>query len=135
MAWLLRLRAQGYALTCRGCYGPPPSLRDTMPKAKPTQVIVHRIELQEKEREYLEALQTTQSIKNLAIGGAAVGVTAVGFMSYKAWKEWRLDEEGSMLDMLTKSGRDKLLNRSAEEGAGSVLKELLFDPFNLNPFW
>ena len=32
-----------------------------MPKQKPTQVIVHRIELQEKEREYLEALQTTRS--------------------------------------------------------------------------
>ena len=28
-----------------------------MPKAKPTQVIVHRIELQEKEREMLEGIQ------------------------------------------------------------------------------
>ena len=106
-----------------------------MPKAKPTQVIVHRIELQEKEREYLEALQTTQSIKNMAIGGAALGVTAVGFMSYKAWKEWRLDEEGTMLDMLTKDGRNKLLNRAEGEGVGTVLKEMIFDPFNLNPFW
>ena len=44
-----------------------------MPKSKPTQVIVHRIELQEKEREMLDAFATTQALKNAGIAVAAVG--------------------------------------------------------------
>ena len=51
-----------------------------MPKAKPTQVIVHRIELQEKERDMLETLVVGKTVKNLvepAIAAAA---------AYTAWK-------------------------------------------------
>ena len=48
-----------------------------MPKAKPTQVIVHRIELQSKEREMLEGLVLTKSINNIlwpVVGaGSAIG--------------------------------------------------------------
>jgi len=53
-----------------------------MPKSKPTQVIVHRIELQEKERELIEGVlkakeaeQYTASAKNITfpiVAGAAV---------------------------------------------------------------
>ena len=58
-----------------------------MPKAKPTQVIVHRIELQEKEREMLEAVVVGQTVKNVVL--PAAGVAAVGsaaYLSYKALK-------------------------------------------------
>jgi len=66
-----------------------------MPKAKPTQVIVHRIELQEKERDMLEAVVVGQTVKNVVL--PAAGVAAVGsaaYLSYKALKaafEWGED--------------------------------------------
>ena len=102
-----------------------------MPKAKPTQVIVHRIELQEKEREYLETLQTTQSYKNMAIAGTAVAASTLGYLGYKGWMKWRLDEEASILDILSKQGRADFLKRAEEEGNWTALKEVFFDPFNL----
>jgi len=58
-----------------------------MPKAKPTQVIVHRIELQEKEREMLELVTGARVVRDvvtpLAIAG---GVGAASYVSYKALK-------------------------------------------------
>jgi len=58
-----------------------------MPKAKPTQVIVHRIELQEKERDMLEAVVAGQTVKNVVVP-AAVGtaVVSASYLSYKALK-------------------------------------------------
>ena len=48
-----------------------------MPKAKPSQVIVHRIEFQEKERDILEMYTMSKSINNLlwpVVGaGSAIG--------------------------------------------------------------
>lgn len=59
-----------------------------MPKSKPTQVIVHRIELQEKEREALEAIVAGQTVKNVVVPVAIVGgVGAAGYLGYKALKE------------------------------------------------
>jgi len=59
-----------------------------MPKAKPTQVIVHRIELQEKERDMLEAVVAGQTVKNVVVPVAiAGGVGAAGYLGYKALKE------------------------------------------------
>jgi len=58
-----------------------------MPKAKPTQVIVHRIELQEKERDALETIVAGQTVKNVvvpAVQGAAVA--SASYLSYKALK-------------------------------------------------
>ena len=106
-----------------------------MPKAKPTQVIVHRIELQEKEREYLEALQTTQSIKNLGYTAAAVSVPLLGFMSYKAFKLWAGQEEGTILDIFTNEGRDKIQENFKEDGFWKTYLPVLFDPLGINPFW
>lgn len=58
-----------------------------MPKAKPTQVIVHRIELQSKEREALEALVVGQTVKNVVVPTAVVaGVGSAAYLSYKALK-------------------------------------------------
>ena len=78
-----------------------------MPKARPTQVIVHRIELQEKERELIEAITTTQTMKNLAYAGAAVGITAVGYLGWKTFHEVKTGDEASIFNLLTKEGRNK----------------------------
>ena len=59
-----------------------------MPKAKPTQVIVHRIELQEKERDALEAVvgaKVAKDVGQTVAIGAGVGVGA--YLAYKALKE------------------------------------------------
>jgi len=99
-----------------------------MPKAKPTQVIVHRIELQEKEREFLETLQTTQSIKNLAYAGSAVGVTAVGYLGYKTVHQWLNSEEPSVLNILNGTSRDKVVELAKEEGILSALWKVATTP-------
>lgn len=66
-----------------------------MPKAKPTQVIVHRIELQEKEREALEAVIAGQVTKNivqpLAISSAVVAGSYLGYKSLKSAYKWGED--------------------------------------------
>ena len=59
-----------------------------MPKAKPTQVIVHRIELQEKERDMLELYVAGRTAKNL-VEPITAGVTAyVAYKSSKHLYEW-----------------------------------------------
>ena len=70
-----------------------------MPKAKPDQVVVHRIEFNNKEREMLEAYVGGTVVKNavqpLAI---AAGVGSVAYIGYKAaraaygWTEDIVDE-------------------------------------------
>jgi len=45
-----------------------------MPKRKPDQVIVHRLELQDKEREALELFVASTSVKNVGIGVGAVAL-------------------------------------------------------------
>jgi len=70
-----------------------------MPKAKPTQVIVHRIELQEKERDALEAIVAGQTVKNVVVPiVAGAGIASASYLSYKAlkaafdWGEDAIDE-------------------------------------------
>ena len=56
-----------------------------MARAKPTHVIIHRIELQEKEREYMEQVVAGQTVKNIVVPVAVVGgVGAAGYLGYKA---------------------------------------------------
>ena len=75
-----------------------------MPKAKPTQVIVHRIELQEKERDMLEAVAVTKSISNVLIPTAAIaGVGVAGYIGYKAanaFFDWGEDVVDGVKDLL-----------------------------------
>jgi hypothetical protein len=59
-----------------------------MPKAKPTQVIVHRIELQEKEREMLETLVAGKTVKNLVEPAVAVAGAYVAYKSAYALYNW-----------------------------------------------
>ena len=70
-----------------------------MPKAKPTQVIVHRIELQEKERDLLESVVVGNTVKNIGQGVALpAAVVAGSYLSYKGlkaaygWGEDLIDE-------------------------------------------
>ena len=58
-----------------------------MPKAKPSQVIVHRIELQGKERELLEAYIGGSIVKNAVVPAAVVAaVGSASYIGYKATK-------------------------------------------------
>jgi hypothetical protein len=62
-----------------------------MPKAKPTQVIVHRIEFQEKERDILEMYAASKAINNLLEPAAAVGAVYVSYKVGKAAYGWGED--------------------------------------------
>lgn len=74
-----------------------------MPKAKPDQVVVHRIELQEKERDALEAYVAGQTVKNVVLPATlAVGVGVAGFIGYKAAKSaynWGQDAFDDLKDL------------------------------------
>ena len=74
-----------------------------MPKAKPDQVIVHRIELQEKERELIEPLIKAKEIEQ--VGKTVTSVITAGALGvgvYVAW--WTTD---AMFGWMNKA-RDKL---------------------------
>ena len=86
-----------------------------MPKAKPTQVIVHRIELQEKEREALDALIVGQTVKNVVMPTAVVvGVGSAAYISYKALKatyEWGQDMVDDIQDLVSSEKFEPILGK------------------------
>ena len=74
-----------------------------MPRAKPTHVIVHRIELQEKERELLEPFVKAKEVEQYGKTAATVAAAgALGVGVYVAW--WTTD---AMFGWMSKAG-DKL---------------------------
>jgi len=87
-----------------------------MPKAKPTQVIVHRIELQEKERDALDAYIAGSTVKNIVVPTAIVaGVGAAGYIGYKTLKsayDWGEDLVDELVD-----------GYNAHKGAADVILE------------
>ena len=83
-----------------------------MPKAKPTQVFVHRIELQEKEWEMLETAVSAKAVRNL-LEPAIAGVTAyVAYKSGRALYDWGED----IFDGVRERTREQLNNIKAGEG-------------------
>lgn len=66
-----------------------------MPKARPDQVITHRIELQGKEREMLEAWIGGSIVKNsllpVAVVGAVGSASYIGYKTAKALAGWTED--------------------------------------------
>ncbi len=66
-----------------------------MPKAKPDQVVVHRIEMNEKERELLEAWVGGSIVKNavtpLAIAAGVGSASYIGYKTAKALAGWTDD--------------------------------------------
>lgn len=60
-------------------------------KSKPSQVIVHRIELQEYERTLLEKVAVGKQVESYAKGaGYAVAAASLGVGAYVSW--WTLDK-------------------------------------------
>ncbi len=56
-----------------------------MARAKPTHVIIHRIEMQEKEREYMETYLAGKTVQNIVVPAAiTAGVAGAGYLGYKA---------------------------------------------------
>ena len=76
-----------------------------MPKAKPDQVIIHRIELQEREREMLDSFIMTMNVKNLGSGlGAIIGSLsnasiAGTILLGSVWAAIMLEIEGAKSDI------------------------------------
>ena len=101
-----------------------------MPKSKPTQVIVHRIELQDTEREMAEALVASKTINNIAnsINGlvAAAGITAVGYLGVKWWAQQQGNEDASLWDLA--NNPDKLKKLAEEEGLWGGLWKVVTTP-------
>ena len=66
-----------------------------MPKAKPTQVIVHRIELQEKERELVEGALVAKGVKDVSnalfVPVLVSGGLYIGYKYAKAIGQWGQD--------------------------------------------
>ena len=62
-----------------------------MPKAKPTQVIVHRIELQETERKLAERYVNAKSVESVGKGALYIGGVVIGAgVLYVGW--WTLEK-------------------------------------------
>ena len=61
-----------------------------MPKSKPTQVIVHRLELQDTERDLATAYVATKSLENVSKSiqgiGIGVGMVVVTYFGIKVWQ-------------------------------------------------
>ena len=98
-----------------------------MPKAKPTQVIVHRIELQSKEREALEALVVGQTVKNVVVP-AAVGaaVVSASYLSYKALKQaydWGEDIVDTIPDLYEKYAPEGA--KPSQDGSAQAVEDYL----------
>jgi len=89
-----------------------------MPKAKPTQVIVHRIELQEKERDMMEVLVAGKTARNLVEPAIAVGGVWIAYKSAKAihgWGEDWYDRVQDRLAILNMDNEDYSATDAAKE--------------------
>ena len=84
-----------------------------MPKAKPDQVIVHRIELQGKEREILEAYAGAQAVKAIALPAIGAGTLYVGYKAARAAYGWTED----IVDDVKK----KVYENTVERGENAVV--------------
>jgi hypothetical protein len=73
-----------------------------MPKAKPTQVILHRVEFNEKERDMLETIVVGKTVKNVvvpvAITAGVVSASYIGYKSAKSYFDWTDDIAQDMKD-------------------------------------
>ena len=86
-----------------------------MPKAKPDQVIVHRIELQGKERELLEVMAVAQATKNIVMPVAVVGgvgaASYIGYKSAKALAGWTEDLFDDLKEMVNDGVLEPVLGK------------------------
>ena len=83
-----------------------------MPKAKPDTVFVHRIELQEKEREMLETAVAAKAVSNLAMPVVAGAGVYAGYKVGKAAFGWAED----IYDGLRERTREQMDSIKAGDG-------------------
>lgn len=73
-----------------------------MPKSKPDSVVTHRIELNNKEREYLDRISAGYAVKNavipVAVTGAVVAGSYIAYKSAKSFFEWGADLVDGVID-------------------------------------
>jgi hypothetical protein len=111
-----------------------------IPKAKPDVVYIHRIELQEKERDMLETLVVGKTVKNVvvpvAITAGVVSATYIGYKSAKAFLDWGTDA----IDEVKNSYGGMALNAMHNSPSGIPVVgpfvkvgELLFSAFTTSP--
>ena len=94
-----------------------------MPKAKPDQVVIHRIEFQEREREMLEMIAASITAKNI---GQTVNATLSPITKASvAGVAWSI----ALLSAFTLSQSEKAQSLASESVEGA-----LWDSF-LGPFW
>ena len=88
-----------------------------MPKAKPDNVNVVRIELQEKEREYLDRVTTGYAVKNtvipLAVTGSVVAGTYIAYKSAKAFFSWGKDLVDGAIDAGKEFGSEAVFGKDS----------------------
>ncbi len=102
-----------------------------MPKAKPTQVIVHRIELQEKERDMLEAVVAGNTVRNVVLPAAVIaGVGSASYIGYKTLKQmhdWGEDVFDKLTEEYENDPKVKAAKLAAEYGpAGGIIRGFKF---------
>ncbi len=88
-----------------------------MPKAKPTQVIVHRIELQEKERDMLEVYVAGKTVRNMVEPVVAVAGAYVAYKTAFALHDWGDDVDGTIKQnmAIAKQKREEKLTKDSFE--------------------
>ena len=82
-----------------------------MPKAKPTQVIVHRIELQSREREMLETFVVGKTVRNLVEPAVAVAGAYVAYKSAYALYGWGEDIYSDLKGRMAKAKQHREENK------------------------
>jgi len=89
-----------------------------MPKAKPTHVVTHRIEMQGMERELAATLVGAYALRGVATAtAAAVGVTTASYLGYKALKArygWQEDIVDPIRDLVRDEVAPALLGKEFE---------------------
>jgi hypothetical protein len=96
-----------------------------MPKSKPDMVHSIRIELQEKEREYLDRVTTGYAVKNtiipLAVTSGVIAGSYIAYKSAKAFYGWGKDlidetiEKGKEFGNTTVFGKDGVTSKETGE--------------------
>lgn len=92
-----------------------------MPRSKPTEVFVHRIEFSPKEREWVEAYMAAQTVKNLVVPAAAGAGVYVAYKAARAAYGWTED----IVDKVREN------RSSVEAGVNASMAGPIVDVWNL----
>ena len=111
---------------------------DMMLKGKPTQVVVHRIEFQDKERDMLEAsllgARVEGAAKAAVLGVASVGIGLAGYSAYWALKKmynWGLDAKETIEEVIIPTAKRETVGTVTGDASviGGITDAGGFGPF------